>query len=110
MNNLHMVANNARFLILPWVSVKCLASKVLSLNAKRISADWIRTYHHPLHLLETFVERARFRGTCYQAANWIRVGETKGMAKRGHDHLFHGSSKDVYLYPLSRNFRMDLRR
>jgi|WetSurMetagenome_2_1015567.scaffolds.fasta_scaffold21999_2 hypothetical protein len=108
MNNLHMVANNTRFLILPWVSVKCLASKVISLNAKRISADWISTYHHPLHLLETFVERARFRGTCYRAANWMHVGETRGMAKRGHDHLFHGSIKDVYLYPLSRNFRKDL--
>jgi len=106
--NLHMVANNTRFLILPWVSVKCLASKILSLNVKGISADWIRTYHHPLHLLETFVERDRFRGTCYQAANWIHVGETKGMAKRGHDHLFHGSIKDVYLYPLSRNFRKEL--
>jgi hypothetical protein len=106
--NLTMVVNNTRFLVLPWVSVKCLASKVLSLNAKRISADWIRTYQHPVHLLETFVERNRFRGTCYQAANWIHAGQTKGMAKRGHQHLFHGSIKDVYLYPLGRNFRKEL--
>jgi hypothetical protein len=54
------------------------------------------------------VERDRFRGTCYQAANWIHVGETKGMAKRGHDHRFHGSIKDVYLYPLTKNFRKEL--
>jgi hypothetical protein len=106
--NLSMVANNTRFLILPWVSIKCLASKLLSLNAKRISQDWLRIYHLPIHLLETFVERDRFRGTCYQAANWIHVGETKGMAKRGHDHRFHGSIKDVYLYPLTKNFRKEL--
>jgi len=106
--NLHLLANNTRFLILPWVSIKCLASRILALNAKRISDDWLETYHHPIHLLETFVERERFRGTCYQAANWIHVGETKGMAKKGHEHRFHGSIKDVYLYPLSRYFRKEL--
>ena len=80
-NNLHFVANNTRFLILPWVSVKFLASKILALNAKRISDDWIHTYNHPLHLLETFVEKQRFKGTCYKAANWIHVGQTKGYCK-----------------------------
>jgi hypothetical protein len=106
--NLHLLAQNTRFLVLPWVFVPCLASRILSLNAKRISADWLTFYHHPIHLLETFVEKDRFRGTCYQASNWIHVGETKGTAKRGHDHLFHGSIKDVYLYPLGRNFRKGL--
>lgn len=107
-NNLHFVANNTRFLILPWISVKCLASKILALNAKRISNDWIKIYNHPLYLLETFVEKNRFKGTCYKAANWILTGQTKGTAKRGHDHLFHGKIKNVYLYPLRKNFRKKL--
>lgn len=107
-NNLHFVANNTRFLILPWVVVKFLASKILALNAKRISDDWLKVYNQPLYLLETFVERNRFQGTCYKAANWICVGQTKGTAKRGHDHLFHGNIKDVYLYPLRKGFRKKL--
>jgi hypothetical protein len=103
--NLHLVANNTRFLILPWISVKCLASKLLALNLRRISDDWLKIYNHTLYLLETFVEKDRFAGTCYKAANWIYVGQTKGIAKRGHDHLFHGNIKDVYLYPLRKDFR-----
>jgi len=106
--NLHFVANNTRFLILPWVSVKCLASKLLALNAKRITHDWLKIYNHPLYLLETFVEKDRFAGTCYKASNWICVGQTKGTAKKGHDHLFHGKIKDVYLYPLRKDFRKKL--
>jgi hypothetical protein len=106
---LHFIANNTRFLILPWVKVKCLASKLLSLNIKSISNDWITVYNHPLYLLETFVEQSRFKGTCYKAANWIRVGQTKGTAKCGHDHLVHGKIKDVLLYPLRKNFRKKLR-
>lgn len=106
--NLHFIANNTRFLILPWVSVNSLASKILALNAKRISDDWINIYNHPLYLLETFVEKNRFKGTCYKAANWICTGQTKGIAKRGHVHLFHGKIKDVYLYPLRKDFRKKL--
>ncbi len=106
--NLHFVANNTRFLIPSWIQVKCLASKILALNAKRISNDWLNIYHYPLYLLETFVEQDRFKGTCYKAANWIRTGQTKGTAKRGHDHLFHGKIKDVYLYPLRKNFKQKL--
>jgi hypothetical protein len=106
--NLHFVANNTRFLILTWVSVKCLASKLLGLTAKRISNDWLKIYNHPLYLLETFVEKNRFAGTCYKASNWIWVGQTEGTAKRGHDHLFHGNIKDVYLYPLRKDFRKKL--
>ena len=107
-NNLHFVVNNTRFLILPWVSVKCLASKLLALNARRISDDWIQTYNYPVYLLETFVEKKRFKGTCYKAANWILTGQTKGTAKKGHIHLNHGNIKDVYLYPLGKDFRKKL--
>lgn len=107
-NNLHLVVSNTRFLILPWVNVKFLASKVLALNAKRISNDWFQIYNHYVYLLETFVEQARFKGTCYKAANWVRAGQTKGTAKRGHDHLFHGKIKDVYLYPLRKDYRKKL--
>jgi hypothetical protein len=107
-DNLHFVANNTRFLILPWISVKCLASKVLALNARRISDDWLKTYNFPLYLLETFVEKNRFKGTCYKAANWICTGQTKGTAKKGHIHLNHGNIKDVYLYPLRNDFREKL--
>ena len=105
---LGFVANNTRFLVLPWVQVKCLASKVLALNIKSISDDWMAIYHHPLYLLETFVEQNRFKGTCYKAANWILTGQTKGTAKKGHIHLNHGNIKDVYLYPLRKNFREKL--
>lgn len=103
--NLHFIINNTRYLVLPWVTVKCLASKVLSLNIKRISADWIKVYNYPLYMLETFVEQSRFLGTCYQASNWVKVGETKGTSKKGHKHLKHGNIKDVYLYPLDKNFK-----
>ena len=106
--NLHFIVNNTRFLILPWISIKYLASKVLALCANRISDDWLKIYNHHIYLLETFVEQHRFKGTCYKAANWVRVGQTKGTAKRGHDHLFHGNIKDVYLYPLRKDFRKKL--
>jgi hypothetical protein len=105
---LGFVANNTRFLVLPWVKVKCLASKVLALNIKSISDDCMTVYHHPLFLLETFVEQDRFKGTCYKAANWIKVGQTKGIAKSGHDHLVHGKIKHVLLYPLGKGFRKKL--
>ena len=105
---LQFVANNTRFLVLPWVQVKCLASKILALNIKSIPGDWMRVYQHPLYLLETFVEQNRFKGTCYKAANWIKVGQTKGIAKSGHDHRVHGSIKDVLVYPLGKTFRKKL--
>ena len=106
--NLHLVINNTRFLVLPFVSIKFLASHLLALNTRRIASDWLSIYHHPLYLLETFVEKDRFAGTCYKAANWIRVGQTQGTSKRGRQHLFHGSIKDVYLYPLRKDFRQKL--
>ena len=103
--NLHLIANNTRFLILPWVKIKYLASKLLSLNVKRLSDDWQQTYSHPIYLAETFVDTARFKGICYRAANWIKVGQTKGNAKKGNDYLYHGQPKALYLYPLHRHFR-----
>jgi len=103
--NLHFVINNTRFLVFPWVTVKCLASKVMAMNIRRISSDWLKVYNYPLYMLETFVEQSRFLGTCYKASNWIKVGETKGTSKKGHKHLKHGNIKDVYLYPLDKNFK-----
>jgi hypothetical protein len=103
--NLHLVANNTRFLILPWVKVKYLASKLLALSVKRLSADWEHIYAHPIYLAETFVDTARFKGTCYRAANWLAVGQTKGSAKKGNDYHYHGQPKAIYLYPLHRHFR-----
>jgi len=108
--NLPCIVNNTRFLILPWVSIKCLASKLLAMNARRIADDWMAVYQQPVYLMETFVERDRFLGTCYKAANWICVGQTKGTAKKGHDHLVHGLIKDVYLYPLRKDFREKLQK
>jgi hypothetical protein len=103
--NLYLVANNVRFLILPWVRVKGLASKALSLSLRRLSSDWQQRYGHPVYLAETFVDNARFKGTCYQAANWHYVGQTKGSAKRGNAYHYHGQPKAIYLYPLRRHFR-----
>jgi hypothetical protein len=105
---LHLVANNTRFLILPWIRIKHLASKILALNLRRLSDDWYNAYHHPIHLAETFVDTSRFQGTCYKAANWRYVGQTKGSGKKGNDYQFHGQSKAVYLYPLDRNFKREL--
>jgi hypothetical protein len=106
--NLHLVANNTRFLILPWVNVKYLASKLLALSVKRLSTDWEKIYAHPIYLAETFVDTARFKGTCYRAANWLAVGQTKGSAKKGNDYHYHGQPKAIYLYPLHRHFRRHL--
>jgi hypothetical protein len=103
---LRFIANNTRYLVLPWVTVKCLASKVMALNIKRISSDWINVYQYPLYMLETFVEQDRFKGTCYKASNWVRVGQTQGTSKKGHKHLKHGKIKDVYLYPLHKKFKL----
>jgi hypothetical protein len=106
--HLCFIANNVRFLILPWVRIKHLASKVLALNLRRLSQDWQTVYGHPLYLVETFVDLSRFKGTCYQASNWIDVGRTKGSAKRGNRYHHHGQPKAIYLYPLHRDFRRKL--
>jgi len=102
---LYLIANNTRFLILPWIRVKHLASKVLALNLKRLSDDWQNIYNHRVYLVETFVDTSRFKGTCYKAANWQYIGQTSGSAKKGNNYLYHGQPKAVYLYSLHRKFR-----
>jgi len=102
---LHLVANNARFLILPWVRCKNLASCILGMTARRIAPDWQLQYGYSPVLLETFVETARFRGTCYRAANWSLLGETRGRGKLDVDHRAALPKKTVWVYPLRADFR-----
>lgn len=97
---LRPLANNTRFLIFPWVRVPHLASHVLGQVVQRIGLDWENKYGHPLRWLETFVDPQRYRGTCYQAANWRYVGQTTGRSRQDRDHRRHVSSKAVYLYDL----------
>ncbi len=106
--NLCYLTNNSRFLILPWVTVPHLASHLLSRIARRISADWIDKYGHPLWCLETFVDRSRYRGTCYRAANWRRVGQSTGRGRNDRHHRLKVAAKDIYLYPLTRDFQRRL--
>jgi hypothetical protein len=106
--HLGRVLNNARFLILPWVQVKNLASKVLALAAKRMPDDFAARYGERPVLLETFVEIPRFRGTCYRAANWQWLGETTGRGKLDRHHRAALPRKAVYVYPLAANFRAAL--
>jgi len=103
--NLSLATNNTRFLVLPWVNVKYLASHILSKVCQRIEDDWTAKYGHPLYLLETFVERDRFRGTCYKASNWTRVGMTKGRSRNDRYSTMKVPVKDIYLYPLAKRFR-----
>lgn len=106
--NINKIAYNTRFLILPWVQVKCLASHVLSKIAHRICADWQALYHHPIHLIETFVDTERFAGTCYKAANWKHLGLTTGRGKADLTHKANRSIKAVWGYPLRDDFRKKL--
>lgn len=106
--NLQGLTDNTRFLILPWVSVPHLASHVLGLIARRIRGDWQAKYGHAVHALETFVDRERFRGTCYRAANWVRVGATRGRTRNDSERRIRAAVKDVYLYPLVKDFRREL--
>jgi hypothetical protein len=99
---LSRVANNTRFLVLPWLRVPHLASHLLGRVAARIQADWQDKYGHGLDWLETFVDTTRYRGTCYQAANWQRVGETTGRTRQDRTHSLKVSRKAVYLYRLHR--------
>ena len=109
--HLHLLTNNTRFLVLPWVRVPHLASHVLSRVTRRLSADWQRKYGHPIYLLETFVQRDHFAGTCYQAANWLRVGQTKGRTRQDSAEGKHQQTplKNIYLYPLHPCFAERLR-
>ncbi|HDZ26167.1 MAG TPA: DUF4338 domain-containing protein [Candidatus Aminicenantes bacterium] len=106
--NLPFITNNMRFLLLPWVRVKHLASHLLGKVARRISDDWIEKYKHPIHLLETFIEQSRFTGISYKAANWIFVGQTKGRTRNDRHTSIHVPIKGIYLYPLSKTYREEL--
>jgi len=103
--NLPLLAYNTRFLILPWVRVEHLASHLLGRMAARMARDWERFYAHPVHLLETFVDPQRFRGTCYRAANWQLLGHTTGRGKNDLTHRANRPCKQVLVYPLHRRFR-----
>jgi len=105
---LHLLTNNSRFLILPFVTVPHLASWILGQVLRRLSQDWESKYGHPIVLVETFVERERFAGTSYQAANWMRLGATTGRSRQDCAHTLAVPVKDVYLYPLRRHFRQEL--
>ena len=105
---LKYMTNNVRNLIFPFVRVPHLASHILSLICRRISPDWMAKYGHPLFLLETFVERDRFLGTAYKAANWKRVGITAGMGRNCKTRFGELPMKDIYVYPLHKRFREKL--
>src|SRR6516164_228239 len=103
--NLRFLAYNPRFLILPWVQVKHLASHILGQMARRIADDWERIYGHPIYFLETFVDPERHRGTCYRAANWVLMGRTTGRGKNCPNKWANRSIKEVLGYPLTPRFR-----
>jgi hypothetical protein len=105
---LSYVANNTRFLIVPWGRLPHLASHVLGRIARQLSEDWRRKYGHPVYLLETFVDTSRFQGTCYRAANWRLVGQTTGRTRQNKSHAPQAPRKAVWLYPLREDFRQAL--
>lgn len=109
-NNLQRVVNNTRFLILPWVQSKGLASKILALAARRLPKDWQQRYGYSPLMLETFVESPRHKGTCYKAANWVLVGKTTGRGKKSLSHHQALPIKDIWLYPLRPDYAAILRR
>ena len=103
--HLGQIVNNTRFLIFAWVRVAHLASHILSRIARRIGQDWQAKYGQPIWLLETFVDRQRFAGTCYRAANWTWLGQTRGRGRQGPWGRLSTTIKDVYVWPLHRDFR-----
>ena len=102
--NLQLVINNARFLVLPWIESKGLASKILALAARELPRHWKHRYGFEPVLLETFLEYERHKGTCYKAANWVNVGRTTGRGKKSISHERLIPAKDIWLYPLRKNF------
>ncbi len=103
--NIHRLAYNPRFLILPWVNVPHLASHILGRMVRQLRRDWQEVYGHRLYFLETFVDSGRYRGTCYRAANWISMGWTTGRGKQSNSHKPNRSLKEILGYPLTRDFR-----
>lgn len=106
--NLHLLVNNTRFLIPPWVRVPHLASHLLARAAARLPGDWMERYGYRPAMLETFVDRSRFAGTCYRAANWICVGQTQGRSRQDRHNCLIVPVKDIYLHPLTKDFRQCL--
>ena len=107
--NLQRVVNNTRLLIFPWIQVKGLASKILSLAARHLPADWQQRYGYQPVLLETFVESPLHAGTCYRAANWQHIGKTAGRRKKSKSYKQHLPTKDISVYPLRRDLGKFLR-
>lgn len=107
-HNLHLIAYNTRFLIMPWVKVPHLASHLLGRMTRELSREWEKSYEHPLYYAETFVDPERFRGTCYRAANWIPLGITTGRGKADSTKIANRSRKYVMGLPLTRDFRQHL--
>lgn len=103
--NLHLIAYNPRYLILPWVRVPHLASHVLGRTMRILSGEWQRVYGHPIHFAETFVDVSRYRGTCYRAANWVSMGWTSGRGKDAPTHEQTRPIKEVLGFPLTKHFR-----
>jgi hypothetical protein len=108
--NLQFIVSNSRFLVLPWVTVRFLASKILSLAARRLPEDWQQLFGYRPLLLETLVDCSRYRGASYRGANWIHLGATQGRGRMDRDHAAHGQAiKDIHVYPLCRHAREKLR-
>ncbi len=105
---LHLVVNNARFLILPWIECQNLASKLLGMVARGLANDWFHRHGYRPALLETFVQSRRFTGTCYRSANWIHVGRTQGRGKLDRTHTAQLATKEIWLKPLTRTFHRQL--
>lgn len=106
--HLQLVVNNARFLILPWVECRNLASKLLGMATRRLADDWQQRYGYRPVLIETFVETPRFRGTCYKAANWTYLGDTQGRGKLDVAHRAQLPKKAIWIRPLIKHFRRQL--
>ena len=103
--NLHLLAYNPRFLILPWVEIPHLASHLLARMTRMLSGEWERAYGHPIYFVETFIDPERYRGTCYRAANWMVLGRTTGRGKNSWSKRPNRPIKEVLGYPLRRDFR-----
>jgi hypothetical protein len=106
--NLGLLCNNTRFLLLPWVQVAHLASHVLGACLRRLPEDWKLRYGSDIALVETFVDSTRYRGTCYKAANWLKVGQTKGRSRQDRNRQLRVPVKDIWVFPLRRDFRATL--
>ena len=106
---LNLIVNNSRFLIFPWVKIRNLASKALSLAVQQIQEDWLREYCYAPVLLETFVDLEHFKGTCYKAANWTYLGETQGRGRADRKKEYALSKKAIFIYPLQKDFKAVLK-